>query len=209
MEIENTVEQSILMAAEELFLERGYVRASTTAIAQKAGCNQAMVHYYFRSKENLFGKVFRSKMSTFLSQLWEVGKQEDDFEQRMADRVAAHFEFLRTNERMPVVFFNEIATNSELIQKVLPNFKDLPIPTFLAFQKELDEACAAGLIRKTLATDLLYQIFALNVVAFLTKPVFQLFNNFSEEEVNRMLEERKASNIRTVLLSLKPDGNKP
>ncbi|MBQ1851529.1 MAG: helix-turn-helix transcriptional regulator, partial [Paludibacteraceae bacterium] len=40
------LEQVILDAATELFLERGFDSTSTTDIAKKAGCNQALVHYY-------------------------------------------------------------------------------------------------------------------------------------------------------------------
>ena len=54
MNKDNNMEQQILQCAEELFLEKGFSLVSTTDIAKKAGCNQALVHYYFRTKENLF-----------------------------------------------------------------------------------------------------------------------------------------------------------
>ena len=52
------VEEQILRAAEELFMEKGFDAVSTTDIARKVGCNQALVHYYFRTKDNLFLQVF-------------------------------------------------------------------------------------------------------------------------------------------------------
>ena len=52
------MEQAILRAAERLFLDKGFALTSTTEIAREAGCNQALVHYYFRTKENLFSKRF-------------------------------------------------------------------------------------------------------------------------------------------------------
>ena len=55
------LEQDILDAASELFLSRGFDNTSTTDIAKKAGCNQALVHYYFRTKENLFQRIFLQK----------------------------------------------------------------------------------------------------------------------------------------------------
>jgi len=55
-------EQQILQSAEELFLEKGFSNTSTTEIAKRAGCNQALVHYYFRTKENLFQQIFLSKL---------------------------------------------------------------------------------------------------------------------------------------------------
>ena len=70
-ETSNT-EQSILKAAEKEFLKKGFSGSKTTEIAKEAGVTHAMLHYYFRTKENLFNKVFEEKAKqladTFLSQ---------------------------------------------------------------------------------------------------------------------------------------------
>jgi len=199
-----STEQAIMEAAEELFLENGYARTSTTAIAKKAGCNQALVHYYYRSKENLFGLVFRKKISVFLSFFHHVSNEDLPFEEKLAKRISAHFDLLRANERLPVMFFNEIGTNSELAKKVLENFSDLPLPVILQLQSELDAEFAAGRICKTQATDLIFNIFSMNLVAFLTKPLVQMFTNSNDELMDKLLQERKASNIKTIMQSLKP-----
>lgn len=44
------MQQKIMEAAQTLFLEKGYMATSTVDIAKKVGCNQALVHYYFRTK---------------------------------------------------------------------------------------------------------------------------------------------------------------
>ena len=51
-ETSNT-EQSILKAAEKEFLKKGFSGSKTTEIAKEAGVTHAMLHYYFRTKENL------------------------------------------------------------------------------------------------------------------------------------------------------------
>ena len=203
--IELTTEQAIMEAAEELFLENGYARTSTTAIARKAGCNQALVHYYYRSKENLFGLVFRKKISIFLSFFLEISNEYLPFEEKLAKRMGAHFDMIRANERLPVMFFNEVATNSELAKNVLEHFSDLPLPVILQLQSELDAEFAAGRICKTQATDLVFNIFSMNLMAFLTKPLVQMFTTATDEEMERQLDLRKEANIRTLLQSLKPN----
>ena len=57
-----TMEIQILETAEKLFLEKGFASTSTTEIAREVGCNQALVHYYFRTKENLFNTIFEQKL---------------------------------------------------------------------------------------------------------------------------------------------------
>lgn len=73
-ETSNT-EQSILKAAEKEFLKKGFSGSKTTEIAKEAGVTHAMLHYYFRTKENLFNKVFEEKTrqlaDTFLSRVDE------------------------------------------------------------------------------------------------------------------------------------------
>jgi len=202
--IELTTEQAIMEAAEELFLENGYASTSTIAIARKAGCNQALVHYYYRSKENLFGLVFRKKISVFLSFFLQVSNEDLPFEEKLAKRIAAHFDMLRANERLPVMFFNEVATNSELAKKVLENFSDLPLPVIMQLQSELDAEFAAGRICKTQASDLVFNIFSMNIMVFLTKPLVQMFTQSTDEVMDQLLDERKASNIQTIMKSLKP-----
>ena len=57
MTLENT-ENQILKAAREVFIAKGYEGARMQEIADRAGINKALLHYYFRSKEKLFEAVF-------------------------------------------------------------------------------------------------------------------------------------------------------
>ena len=69
--LEVSMEKLILEAAEKLFLEKGFDLTSTTQIAKEAGCNQALVHYYFRTKDNLFNMIFESKFNAFFQQVFD------------------------------------------------------------------------------------------------------------------------------------------
>ena len=57
----SNTEQQILASAEKLFLQKGFSATSTTDIARDAGCNQALVYYYFRTKGNLLNRIFDAK----------------------------------------------------------------------------------------------------------------------------------------------------
>ena len=50
-------EQAILEAAEREFIAKGFAGARTTSIAEAAGVTHAMLHYYFRTKEQLFERI--------------------------------------------------------------------------------------------------------------------------------------------------------
>ena len=67
-----STEQAILDAAEELFFDKGYKLATTTAIAAKAGVTHAMLHYYFRTKEQIFLKILDKNMNEMFTMLQTV-----------------------------------------------------------------------------------------------------------------------------------------
>ena len=75
--IEKSMEEAILETAERLFLENGYASTSTTQIAKEVGCNQALVHYYFRTKENLFNTIFEKKFKVFFQQIFDMNHLEN------------------------------------------------------------------------------------------------------------------------------------
>src|SRR5207248_9584393 len=53
-------ETRILRAAERVFAEQGFAAASTAAIARIAGLPKANLHYYFRTKKALYGRVLEN-----------------------------------------------------------------------------------------------------------------------------------------------------
>jgi TetR/AcrR family transcriptional regulator len=199
-----STEQAIMEAAEKLFLEKGYARTSTIEIAKVAGCNQSLVHYYYRSKKNLFGLVFRNKAGFLISSLTQINEENLPFEEKMRKRIFAHFEFIKTNWRLPVLFLNEIATNSELIQEIVDNFSKQPFPVFAQLQKDLNEEFEKGNIRKTDAINLIFSVFSLNVMTFMLSPVFQMISKSSETDMENILEKRKLENFEIIMNSLRP-----
>jgi AcrR family transcriptional regulator len=163
-----------------------------------------LVHYYYRSKKNLFGLVFRRKAGFFLSSLMQISEENLPFEEKMKKRIGAHFNFIKANWKLPVLFFNEIATNSELISEIFESFSKTPFPAFSQLQTELNEEFEKGHIRKTDAFNLILSAFSLNVMTFMMSPMLQMISNVSDEELQEILENRKEENIRIIINSLRP-----
>jgi len=53
---------TILRVAEEIFAQRGFDGARVEEIARQAGINQAMIYYYFKSKDDLLEEVIKTKL---------------------------------------------------------------------------------------------------------------------------------------------------
>src|SRR6476469_2105507 len=75
-QIDATAEQRILAAAKKIFLSKGLDGARMQDIADEAGINKALLHYYFRSKDKLFEQIFMEVASAFLPRIFAILESE-------------------------------------------------------------------------------------------------------------------------------------
>ncbi|MPM08920.1 hypothetical protein SDC9_55236 [bioreactor metagenome] len=203
---EQNMEKTILDAAEKLFLEKGFAMVSTTQIAKAAGCNQALVHYYFRTKDRLFEAVFAEKLKTFFSVIFQTHDESISFEEKLKKYISAHFDMLMANPKLPFLVINELTTNPERIDSLKEMLGQSISYVYGPFQKELDAEIEAGRIRPTTIPDIIYSMVSLNVMAFIGAPIMKKILYLKDEHYKVMLMHRKEENIRIILTGLKPDA---
>lgn len=200
---DTNTEQAILEAAEKLFLEKGFALTSTTEIARVAGCNQALVHYYFRTKEKLFNSVFEKNSRMIATGLFQADKPGATFEEKLKLKIEAHFDMLLANPGLPFLFFNELLTNPIRLRKLRETMIDVPRVIILPLQAELDAEIAKGNIRPMSVYDLLITIVSLNVMLFIAGPIFKIMADLNEVEIDKLIAHRRQENVIIILRSLK------
>ena len=136
---EITVEDAILEAAEKLFLEKGFALTSTTQIAEAVGCNQAMVHYYYRTKDRLFEAVFEKKIKLFVSNLLHIGEENIPFKEKLRKRIESHFDMIKANPKLPFLIYNELTTNPKRLVSLKEKIGQFPQSVIAQLEKELQE----------------------------------------------------------------------
>ncbi|MTK53079.1 TetR/AcrR family transcriptional regulator [Paludibacter sp.] len=203
-EQEAGLEQKILETAEQLFLEKGFAMTSTTEIAKKAGCNQALVHYYFRTKENLFQSIFEQKIRLLISSFQDHEMQNLTFEEKLKRKIETHFEMIRANPRLPFLVMNEFTTNPSRLEAFRIKIIAVPQAVFHKLEEELNEEIRAGRIRDITVMDLVLNIVSLNAMLFLTGNIFKCVAQLSEEQYQMMIEHRKQEHVKVILASLRP-----
>lgn len=196
-------EDLILIAAEKLFLEKGFAMTSTADIARQAECNTAMIHYYFRTKNILFDKIYEKKLRLFSESFAAIPERGKTFEDRLKLRVETHFELLRANPKLPFLILNEMTTNSECYDCFKNVAAEMFGPILGLLQNEIDNEVAIGKIRDIKAVDLMMNIGSLNVATFLTLPVSSRILNMDEAAINKFLDRRKEEISITILNSVK------
>lgn len=200
---EKHMEQLILEAAEKLFLEQGFEKTTTGQIANVAGCNQALVHYYYRTKNNLFDRIFEEKIRMVASRLLSIGLDGITIEEKVTQIICTHFEVFRENPRLAPFLIKEVLSDPDKFDYLIEKLKHYPESVLLQLDKDLEESAGKGLIRPARAADLMLTIMSLNITPFLLKPMLQKGLDIPEEEFQKILEHRKQETITTVLARLK------
>ena len=197
-----TTEQTILEAAEQEFLEKGFAGAKTTAIAKRAGVNHAMIHYYFRTKENLFTMVFQQKIRILAESFSQSFNQDLSFFDQLKLAIGTHFDFIAANPQLLFFVYGEIITKDRrkkmLVQIVFPKLKGI----VKRLKDGIDAEVENGTIRFIRPTELLMNIIALNAITFLAMPLLQIIKR-NNKEVEKLLKQRRENNIQFIINGLK------
>jgi AcrR family transcriptional regulator len=197
---EATSENTILAAAEQVFINKGYAAARTTEIAKLAGVNHSMLHYYFGSKEELFNKVFSAKLQLLVSSLTFVFDNTLPFIEKLILVIETHFDFLVKNPRLPLFLFNEMLLSPEKLVMlkglILPKISS--VADFITV--ELKTEAEKGNIKQLSFIDLLFNIVSQNITTVLAAEM--LFNNMPEAK-SAFLQQRKAAIANFLIDSLK------
>ena len=202
---QNNKEQTILAAAKEEFFDKGYDGARTTSIARNAGVTHAMLHYYFKTKEQLFERIFHETMGMLVEGILEVFTQtEKPFKERMAEALDIHFEVVRQNPRLPLFMIREVASRPErfaVIKNVISSFAGNLLATM---QHDIDQAVSNNEISHIDATTLLLDMVSLNVFPFIVKPVFEAATGLDLNADSKFWDMRKKENIELIMRRLTP-----
>jgi len=204
METENNNEQLILEAAEVEFLENGFKNAATTAIAKRAGVTHAMLHYYFRTKENLFQKVFQNKVRLIGNSFYQNINENLSFEEIIRNFTEYHFDFVKQNPKLLNFVYNEVIVNKKNRTFLLEQVR----PKIAAVQNRIENLLTAevlkGNIQPVKCRNLLFNIVSMNVMTFMALPIIEDLNAGQNADfLKNFINERKESNVQFVLNALK------
>lgn len=111
-------EALILEAAEKIFAINGYKGAATGAIAREAGIPKANVHYYFKTKSNLYREVLKHILDDWMSAASTFDIYHEP-EEALRTYIKAKMEFSRQRPFGSRVWANEIISGAPLLDNFL------------------------------------------------------------------------------------------
>lgn len=197
-------EQQILAAAEQEFLTRGYDGARTTSIAQAAGVTHAMLHYYFRTKEQLFERIVDEKFETMSHSMFAImGDPSLPIVERIKGGIEAHFDFVAQNPLLPRFVINEIISRPERYDVLNKRVGAIIDNVYRGLQSEIDRSAERGEIERVDIKMLFISIMSLNVFSFIAYPFMEPLMGELMADRERFLAQRKAENVETILRRIK------
>lgn len=199
---EINAEQKIIEAAADIFEEKGFEGARMQQIADKAGINKALLHYYFRSKDLLFEKVFLNIASKIFLKFFKSFNIEGSIFENIETFLQLHQDLLYKNRKFPIFFFNEITRNPDLIRKLM-----LKLEVSNSFQlilKQFEKEKRDGIIRHDVeVSHLLVNIISLSVFPYIGRPIIKEIMEEFDLNYDTFLNERRSMIAQFVINSIK------
>ncbi len=129
----------ILSAAFEKFAEKGFEATGIREIAEAAKVNQAMIHYYYGSKDNLYHQVIAEQIGKFASAAFSELRESELLEEVVFGIPIRINGMLRKNPLWARLIFREVAEGGAHLEQAIEQLGELGP---LGFAKHLSEAYA-------------------------------------------------------------------
>lgn len=185
---DQSTEEKILQAARKVFVRDGMSGARMQDIADEAGMNKALLHYYFRNKEKLFETVFREATHQFLQRMNGIFEADLPLFDKIRTFCREYIAQIIANPFIPQFLFSEMNKHPEkMLKKIWGNEK----PNLHVLAAQIQQEIMKGAIKPMHPMHLVMNMFAMCVFPFIAKPMMQFATNVSDAQFFEFMEQRK------------------
>jgi len=184
---ENT-ESKILAAARKVFMKKGLNGARMQEIADEAGINKALLHYYFRSKDKLFYAIFQEAFSILIPYVSDIFNSDQPLHTKLSRLAEKYTEILETSPYLPMFVLSEIQQNPDRIAQTIN------IHEFVNIQKLADQIRSEykiELLDPGLVVHVFVNFLSNLIFPIIARPIIQFNLKMKGNEFHEFLAERK------------------
>jgi TetR/AcrR family transcriptional regulator len=200
-EPDRETEEKILDAAHVVFLRLGTSGARMKDIAEEAGVNQALLHYYFRNKAGLAEAVFKRAFGGFFPTLAGILGSDATIAEKIRAVVEKETDFLLENPYLPGFVLSELQHQPERLRHMSARIGQLPAARL---GKQLAAEAAAGRIRRIAPEQFIINLVAQIVYPFIAKPLVDGFLGVTGQDFAAFIAVRRRELPEIILNSLRP-----
>ena len=165
-------------------------------IAKEAGVNQALLHYYFRSKERLSAAVFEQFASRIFPALIETLGGDALIDDKIDRMVSLYLDNLSRNPFLPGYLLSELHHRPERAQQLLASAtgaepgRVLP-PVFKRLGKQIDDCVQDGTMRAISPEQFTVNLISLCIFPFAARPILANVFGMDDAAFARFIQERR------------------
>jgi len=183
---------AILSAAVREFADHGMAGARTDAIARAAGVNKALLYYYFKDKEKLYGAALDHVFSQLSARLLGVLGSDLGPSEKIRAYVGAHFDFIASHLHYRGLVQGEIARSGHASPHMQRVAKRYFHPLFTGLAGVIRAGIAAGEFRDVDSLHFIPSMVAVVVFYFTSAPIMQAATGHDPLSPERLAEHRAA-----------------
>lgn len=199
---DQNTEQKILDAAKKVFVRKGMAGARMQDIADEAGINKALLHYYFRNKEKLFEVIFTEAASRLFPRINQLFSADLPLFEKIELFCQEYIDIIKENTYLPLFVLNEINQNADHFFDKFWNGKMKPDPSRLV--RQIEEEVKKGNIRPVHPAGLVVNLVSMVIFPFMARPMIKVNLGLSDEEYADFIEQRKKDIPAFVIRALRP-----
>jgi AcrR family transcriptional regulator len=195
----DNTEDRILVAAQKVFTKKGMDGSRMQEIADEAGINKALLHYYFRTKQKLFEAIFNKVFEKIYPTLNTFIQSELSIEEKIAIFTEKYTDLLLKNPFLPSFILKEIHRDPEFLASVIKSTGVNPKELFAMLENEMK----AGNIKTMDPKEIIINLLALCIFPVAAGPLMGImFFENDKKKYDNFLEKRKATVKQFILDSI-------
>jgi TetR/AcrR family transcriptional regulator len=200
--VDRETRERILDAAHAVFMRKGTARSRTQEIADEAGVNKALVHYYFGTKASLADAIFERALGTLAPLMFGILADENrTIEQKVRDIVREQINFHSARPYLAGYMVSEMHAEPERVAALMAKRGSPPRDVL---RRQIREAVKAGKMRPISAEQFIVNLMGLLVFPFALRPGLSALLGIEPAGWAAFMEERKRFLPDFILGGLRP-----
>jgi TetR/AcrR family transcriptional regulator len=199
---EAQTEKLIKEKAKILFFQKGFLNATTQEIADEAGINRALIHYYFRSREQMLETLLDETLQEKKDRVRSILTSNLPFKEKIANYIGMVVDYGLKYPYLDNFIINEIARRPEKVRLFCA--RD-PFKSSDLIRSELDKEVKKGRIAAVSAEHFMVNLISLCNYPLLAKSVIQTIHGLSDTAYRKFLVERKRIIFHTIFNEEMPE----
>ena len=202
MTTDQDTEDRIFEAARKVFVERGPSNARMQDIAEEAGITSSLLHYYYRSRDQLFEKVFEEEVLRMIPKGRQLIESDRPLEEKLSEFARMMVRFHRENPHLAMFVAYEAHYNPDHLGLIRDAMESIDLDPL---RGQIEARVEEGTMRPVQAEDLLANLQAMCIFPLIARPILQSLLGMDEFGFEEFLTRREESVPEFLVAALRPD----